>query len=114
MAIPTLRRVRSQDNTLRQLQDASDNVFKAITSKRILDGNLIEDIVITGGEPKTIDHLLGRKLTGWILVRKNLEVDVWDSQSDNPTPSATLVLNSTDNSADPMLENEVTISLWVF
>ncbi len=113
MALPTLRRLRSSDDSIRQLQDAADAVFKVITAKQILDGNFIEDVVVTGGTPLVIDHKLGRKLRGWILCRKNENLDVWDSQTENPTPQATLILNTLD-SGNPLLPNIVTISLWVF
>jgi hypothetical protein len=105
--------VRTDNDGIRQLQDATDVVLSAVTSKALLDGNFLQDVVITGGTVLTINHRLGRKLLGWIICRKNLEVDVWDSQASNPTPNATLILNATD-SGDPLNPNVVTISLWVF
>lgn len=113
MSLPAFKRVRTDNDGIRQLQDATELVLKAVTAKAILDGNFLQNIVITGGTPLSINHLLGRKLLGWMLCRKNLEVDVWDSQDTNPTPAATLILNATD-SGDPLNPNLVTISLWVF
>ena len=103
--IPSLRRVRSSDDVVRQLQDAADSVLKVITKKEILDGNFLEDITITAGTPKVVNHLLGEKLRGWISVRKNAQAHVWDSQDTNQTPFSTLILNASAS---------VTISLWVF
>jgi hypothetical protein len=101
------RRIRSQNNDIRLLQDAVDPVFKGILSSRILDGNLLEDITITGGTPLTIDHKLGRELKGWIVVRQDVSTQIWDSQDTNPVPSSTLILNATAATV-------VTINLWVF
>lgn len=103
--IPQLRRVRSDDNVVRQLQDASDAIFKVITVKEILDGILLEDISLLSANPNVINHKLGRKLRGYIIVRQDTNTNIWDSQTSNTTPSLTLVLNCGSN---------VTISLWVF
>jgi len=105
VAITPFRRVRSADNVIRQLQDATDTVFKDISDRQIVDGNILEGIEITGGTPKVIDHKLGRELIGWQVVRKNVTTDIWDSQDTNATPILNLILNAT---------NTVTISLWVF
>jgi hypothetical protein len=46
----------------------------------------------------SINHLLGRKLQGWIVVRmKDGYVQLYDKQSTNPLQDKILVLNSSGN-----------------
>lgn len=101
--IPELRRVRSNDDSLRQLQDGVDFVLRAISTKEILDGVLIQDISITSGTAKIVDHKLGRVPLGYIVVSRNANSNIWTSTSS--VPSSVLKLNASAN---------VTINLWVF
>lgn len=103
MSLPALKRVRSTDDVLRQLQDASDIIFKALASKQIIDGLFLKDILVSS-TGTTIDHRLGRPLQGWVLAGKDAEQDVWELPT--TTPSSTLVLRSSSD--------DVTINLWVF
>ena len=108
--IAPLELLRTQNSELRQVQDSVASVLRDVTSRSILDGRLLEDIVLEEGVVATIPHKLGRKLLGWILVRKDANEDVWDSQASNPTPTRTLVLNNTLTAPGATM----TISLWVF
>lgn len=101
--IAPFRRVRSQDDVVRQLQDAVGAVFQDVVSREILDGQVIEGVQITTGTPYAVSHKLSRALVGYIVIRKNADANVWDSVS--AAPSSILILNSSAN---------VTISVWVF
>lgn len=103
MPIPRLRRIRSDDDTLRQVQDASDAIFQIIATKPILDGRLIQNVTVN--TQATVNHGLSRQLIGWLIVRKRNSEGVWDTQDSNPTPSSTLTLESSGST---------TIDLWVF
>lgn len=97
------RKVQAKTDDVKHLQDAVAQVFNQVLKKQIIDGAFIVDITITSGAPYVLSHGLGINPRGWIIVKKNAEADVW--QSDSDTPTATMILNA---SAD------VTISLWVF
>ena len=103
--LATFEKTRAKMPEVIDLQDACAVVFKDITSRDILDGRLIENVSIVSGVEMVLSHKLGRAIRGWTLTRLSAGAIVWDSQADNPTPKATLVLNA---SAD------VTVSLWVF
>lgn len=103
--LATFEKTRAKNPEVSDLQDACAVVFRDIVSKEVLDGRLIENIAITTGTEKTINHGLGRAIRGWIVTRTSAGATVWDSQSNNTTPRATLVLNASAN---------VTISIWVF
>lgn len=104
-----MRAFKQQQTESIDLQFIQDNVDDTLRGFKvtvpIMDGNLIEDIVIVTGTEKLVSHKLGKILTGWITTRKSASSVVWDSQSTNSNPSTTLALNSSAN---------VTISIWVF
>lgn len=103
--IPALRKVRTTIEDLRIFQDAVGLVLQSVVTRPILDGVMIEEISLVGTVPQAIDHKLGRKVRGWIVVRKSATADIWDLQDTNVTPTRSLILEA---SAD------VTISVWVF
>lgn len=107
--IPSFRRIRSDKDDLSRVMDTTDESFKVIRSKAILDGRLITGVSITVGTKKVISHGLGRPLQGWIIIRQSADCNFWDGQASNPTPNNTLDLNSAHASTTTL-----TISLWVF
>lgn len=55
------------------------------------NSSLLNDIsLITGAN--TVNHLLGKKLQGWSIVRRNGPATIYDTQASNPSPELTLVL----------------------
>lgn len=103
MAVKSFRRVRTEDGDIKQLQDAVANTLQTITQREILDGVLLTDIYVATGAARDIEHKLGRKPRGYVVVKRDAESEIWDSESD--LPNSFLSLNSSAN---------VTISLWVF
>lgn len=86
---------------LQKMQDNAADVLNVITSKQILDGNLLQNVSLISGQ-NSIPHLLGRPALGWIIVDKNATCDVYSFKSfDN----VFLYLQSS---------GAVTMSLWVF
>jgi hypothetical protein len=70
----------------------------------IINGFIVTDVAITSGTAKTVDHALERP-PNWIVIKKNANATVWDSQDTNANPKRTLILNSSAN---------VTVDLWIF
>lgn len=97
------RKVQVKTDDVKHLQDAVAQVLNQVIKKQIIDGAFITDISIVSGTPYSLSHGLGINPRGWIIVKKNAESDIW--QTDSATPTLTMILNA---SAD------VTISLWVF
>jgi hypothetical protein len=79
-----------------QLNPLIDNV--------LIKGNLLTGIVLSNGTTQ-INHKLGRKLIGWIVVGQDAAAEIYDNQISNQHPELTLSLTS--NAA-------VTVALWVF
>lgn len=105
MPIQPYKKVRTEDTVVRQIQDAVEIPLKDISSRPILDGQILTDIELTSGVDNIVDHKLQRVLTGWIVISKSAQSDVWDLQAANSRPQQFLVLRCSAN---------VTVKIWVF
>ena len=65
---------------------------------------ILSDITLTSGV-NVINHTLGQKLQGYVVVMKSASSDIFDMQNTNPSPQRTLILNASA---------PVTVSLLVF
>lgn len=80
------------------------SIINPILAAPIVNGLLLNNVSLVSGD-NTINHRLGRKLQGWIVVGKNANANIYDKQSTNTMPELTLVLNSSGT---------LTVNLWVF
>jgi hypothetical protein len=55
--------------------------------------SLLSDITLTSGA-NVINHKLGAKLQGYIVVLNSASATFFDNQSTNPSPQTTLILNA--------------------
>lgn len=65
---------------------------------------LLSNVALLSGT-NVINHTLGAKLQGYIVVMNSTSATFFDSQQTNPTPALTLILNSSA---------KTTVSLLVF
>lgn len=93
------------DKELDRLMDNLEVILEDVLTRAVISGRLVEDVVVTTGQANTVNHRLGRKLRGWVVVRKSADANVWDEQATNELQSKELVLQS---------DATVTVSLWVF
>lgn len=75
-----------------------------LISNELVQGLLLQQVPLVNGVT-VVNHRLGRKLVGWMVVGIDGAATIYDSQATNQTPQLTLVLNS--NAA-------VNCNLWVF
>lgn len=61
--------------------------------------------LLSASNPNVVNHLLGRNLQGWFIVRSRAQATIWDTQDTNQSPQLTLNLKT---SAD------VTVDIAVF
>jgi len=85
----------SQTKTIARTYNALVANIQAIFTNLLARGQL--DSVILGGidlalGPNTIQHTLGRTLTGWSIVRLDAAASIYDMQASNPDPGTYLVL----------------------
>jgi len=93
-----------QQLTLQMMQNRWATLIEPLINASIVDGNLLPNITLTIGN-NSINHQLGRKLKGWIIVGINGIAEIYDTQATNQMPDLTINLTSDSN---------VSVSLWVF
>ena len=96
-----LKKVRSDDRIINQVQDNIEQAITPIINSEIIDGLIIKDIEVLTGATLTLSHKLGRTPNGFAVIKRNANSTVWNGLIDKKT----IELNSSAN---------VTISLWVF
>ena len=86
------------------MQTAWASELNPFLNAPICNGLLLVSQVLTSGD-NTINHKLGRKLIGWIIVGQNASATFYDKQAANQRKDKTLVLNAS---------GAVTVNIWVF
>jgi len=69
------------------------SILNPIVANPIVNSLILKDVVLAAGD-NTINHRLGRKLQGYLIVGINAAATIYDKQSTNQMPQLTLVLNS--------------------
>jgi hypothetical protein len=80
------------------------SILNPVVNSPIINGHMLSNIALANGTT-VINHLLGRKLNGWIIVGIDGAATVYDNQATNQLQDLTLSLTS--NAA-------VTAQIWVF
>lgn len=103
--IEDLKKVNTDQEDVRQLQDAIQHGWSQFKDIPFLTGVLLEDVVLTAATAKLIEHKLGRAWRGYLVTKRNAGVDVYHSIPTNNYPTRFIELNAASN---------VTIDVWVF
>lgn len=90
MSLPIFHGV-SKDLSL--LQTAWANIINPVVDLPLVQGLIIKNQALVNGST-VINHRLGRKLQGWIVVRQRAAASIYDTQDSNPSPNLTLTLVS--------------------
>ncbi len=94
----------AQQLTLDQLQNLWASALNPILANPIVNGRLVQDQSLTIGTT-AVEHKLGRKPQGWMVVGINGIAEIYDTQATNQLPHLFLNLVSDAN---------VSVNLWVF
>ena len=94
---------QSQNSDLNLIQTKWKSLIDPVLASPLLDGRLVSTTLAVGSNK--INHLLGRKLIGWVIVGVNGVANIYDTQASNQTPELTLNLTS---------DAAVKVNLWVF
>ena len=92
------------DKDLTVLQNRWIPVLNPVIACPLIQGHQIDGVLLTTGA-NVINHRLGDKLRGYLIVLKSNNSLIFDTQLTNQTPDLTLQLNASGN---------VTVSLWVY
>jgi hypothetical protein len=78
-------------------------ILDALLGNPSLNSLILQNVSLSSGA-NTINHTLGRTLTGWRIIRLRASATMYDQQDSNPHPDLTLVLVS---SASAVVDLEV-------
>jgi hypothetical protein len=84
------------------MQDSTAEALRSV-QQPIVDGVLISGVALSGTDTD-VNHGLGRRYNGYVVVSKSVQADVYDGAS-TPDPSVAISLAA---------NTSVTVSLWVF
>lgn len=100
----SLTTFNTTDRILSMLQDSWSSQLNVLLANPLVNGRLIQNVVLASGS-NTINTLLARKLQGYLVVLKDANVTIYDTQTTNPMPDKTLQLVSS---------GPATVTLYVF
>jgi hypothetical protein len=86
-------KLNTQDELQNRIQDNTKKAVASVNSNPIMQGSILSGVSLKSGD-NTVDHKLGKKLTGWFIVRIRGAATIYDKQDSNAQASQTLVLNS--------------------
>lgn len=101
--IKALKKISTDNQEMTKFQDYVEQALSGVLNSKIVDGVQLNGIELTAGQFTPVEHKLGRKPLGYVIVGRNANATVWDTES--PLPSKTLMLRPSAN---------VTVSLWVY
>lgn len=94
MAGRELPNFQNDDRDFQLLQSSWIGILNPVITNVINNASLLTNVNLSIGV-NSINHKLGRKLTGWYIVRmRNIHANVFDQQDSNALSDKTLILNS--------------------
>lgn len=85
--------ITTKNQDLSLLQSKWKSILDPIAASPSANVSILKNVSLNTGL-NTINHLLGRKLQGWRLVRLRASSTIFDQQDSNTMPELTLVLNA--------------------
>jgi hypothetical protein len=89
----TFKKLNVQDEVTNRIQDNTAKAVNQLSSNALTSGSILTSQTLKAGD-NTINHKLGKTLTGWFIVRQRGAASIYDKQDSNSSPSQTLILNS--------------------
>lgn len=84
---------QTSDRILSQMQTQWSGQLNPVLSNPSLATRILKEVSLDAGS-NTINHLLGKELTGWRIVRIRADSSIFDTQDSNPRPNLTLLLTA--------------------
>ena len=92
--------VQMDDEKINRIQSNILPPLNALINITFLDGVLLKDQALASGTT-SVDYKLGRKLSGYLILKQNAQASIW-------------LGSATDTTASFGSSNSVTVDLWVF
>lgn len=91
-----LPQFQNDDRPFQLLQNKWASILNPVIANPLNNCSILKGVALTAGA-NVINHLLGKKLQGWALVRQRAAGSVYDTQDANSSPQLTLTLVSSSN-----------------
>lgn len=105
--------VQTPDRLVNQLQNNIISATQFLFANPVLEGTILTEVSLVTGN-NYINHLLGRPLQGWFLIRQRAKASIYDNQDGTVPPivnqSTTLLLVSDSGTKD----SPVVVDIYVF
>ena len=88
-----LQKLNTQDELANRIQDNTKKAITQINSNALTSGTILTSQSLKAGD-NTINHKLGKNLSGWFIVRQRAAATFYDKQDSNSSPAQTLILNA--------------------
>ncbi len=102
MSLLPLQQTDNKDLSI--LQTKWKSILDPVLSNPLIAPVILPGVVLYSGT-NVVNHRLGKKLTGWIVIGNSASTTFYDKQASNQQPQLTLVLNAS---------GDCTVSLLVF
>ena len=86
-------------------QDHIESVLNPVLNSAIIDGIILEDVDLVSGSFTSVEHKLGRKPRGYLVIRKSAAETVYENAGDYDNRKLFMKLRASGS---------VTVNLWVF
>ena len=86
-------------------QDHIEEVITPVLDAAIIDGVIVEDVILNSSTFTDVKHKLGRKPRGYIVIRKSAAQTVFEEAGDYENRKIFLKLKASGT---------VTVNLWIF
>lgn len=96
--------IRSDDEALMSVQDSVRDSINQLVKVPILDGVLLEDLVVST-TITPFPHRLNRAYRGFFITKSNADVRIWDASTS---------LTDRTKFIDLDASGSATISIWIF
>ena len=93
MALPIFH---TDDRNFQMMQSQWSSQLNPVLAKPQIQSSILKNVALTTGT-NTINHLLGRPLQGWKVIRLRGPATIYDLQDTNQMQNLTLVLSSSAN-----------------
>lgn len=101
----TLPQFQSDDRDFQLMQNRWASIINPIVNNPANQSLILKNIVLlSASTPNVVNHLLGRTLQGWSVIRQRASAIIWDTQDTNSSSQLTLNLRT---SADVTVDLEV-------
>lgn len=84
---------KTSDQDLSLIQTRWKSVLDPIIANPANNSLILANLTLASGA-NTINHMLGQKLQGWVVIGNDSSTTFYDSQAINQQPQLTLILNA--------------------